>query len=248
MIGRTGNAIGPTLAIARRELAAVWRTPVGWAAAALYAFLTGLVFTETSLVPGEVSSLRYFFGPSAWLLMAVAPALSMRLFSNETPPGGIEALRAAPVSAGQVVVGKLLGAAASLPLLLIPTLGLPIALVAVSDPMPDIGPIATGYAGLLLVGGVYVCVGGLASSLTDSPVLAFLGALIAIVSVQIAAGLLPDRLPGRWAEAAAALAVAPRMADFARGVIDTRHVAVLLSAAAWLGALSTAALVLRRPR
>lgn len=236
------------LSIARRELAAVWRTPVGWAAASLYALLTGLVFTETSLAPGEAATLRYFFGPSGWLLVAVAPALSMRLFSNETPPGSIDALRAAPVSAGEVVAGKLIGAAASVPLLLLPTLGFPITLLVVSEPAPDFGPMVSGYAGLVLVGAVYVCVGGLASALTDSPVLAFLSGLIAILCVQLASGLLPDRLPGVWARAVAALAVQPRLGDFARGVVDTRHVGVLLAACGWLGCLTVAALVLRRPR
>ncbi|MEM0984254.1 MAG: hypothetical protein AAGI17_09925 [Planctomycetota bacterium] len=236
------------LAIALRELGAIWRTPIGWVAAALYAFLTGLVFVETSLAPGEPASLRYFFGPSGWLLVAVAPALSMRLFSNESPLGAIDMLRASPVSAGSVASGKVLGAAASLPLLLAPTLGFPIVLFVVAAPAPDLGPIVAGYAGLLLIGLLYVCVGGLASALFDSPILAFLAALIVLIALQIAAALMPARLPADAAEVVASIAIQPRLADFARGIIDTRHVATLLMASVWLVALCAVVTAVRRPR
>jgi len=240
--------VNAVLGIAARELGAVWRTPVGWISAALYAFLTGFVFVETTLVPGEAATLRYFFSPSGWLLVAVAPALSMRLFSNESPLGSIELLRAAPISAGALVIGKILGACLSLPLLLSPTLAFPVVLAFTASPTPDPGPIAAGYAGLLLVGFAYVSIGALASAIADSPTLAFLGALIAILTLQIGAVLLPQRLPAELAGPIAAVSVQPRIGDFARGVIDTRHVVTLCVVTVWLVSMTTAVLVLKRPR
>jgi ABC-type transport system involved in multi-copper enzyme maturation permease subunit len=105
--------VTPLLAIAARELGAMFRTPVGWVVTALYALLTAVLFTLQTIDPGAPATLRYFFTPAAWLLMIVAPALSMRLFSEEYKAQTIEPLATAPVGPLTIVLGKYLGAVAS---------------------------------------------------------------------------------------------------------------------------------------
>ena len=74
--------IRPLAAIAGRELGSMFRTPVGWVVTALYTLLTAVVFTLQTIQPGEPATMRAFFAPSAWLLIAVAPAVSMRLLAE----------------------------------------------------------------------------------------------------------------------------------------------------------------------
>ncbi|MEL6328882.1 MAG: ABC transporter permease [Planctomycetota bacterium] len=239
---------GGVIAIAAREVGATWKTPTGWVISALYTLLTASVFTLTTLAPGQPASLRYYFAPAASLLLLVAPALSMRLFSEEFRTGTAEPLRAAPVSDGQVVTGKLLGALACLVLMVAPTLAFPLTLFALGDPAPDPGPMAAGLLGLLLVGLVYVSLGGFVSSLTDSQTLAFLGALLTLLAIEAIAGLLPDRVPAPWDRIAASVSVRGRLGEFSRGVIDAGVTIVLLTTSAWLGVLTWISLSLRRSR
>ena len=227
------RTLRPIAAIAGRELGSMFRTPVGWVVTALYALLTAVLFTLQTIDPGAPATLRYFFTPAAWMLLFVAPALSMRLFSEEYKTGTIEPLWTAPVGPLAIVLGKYAGAVASVVAMLIPTLAYPIVLAFLADGPLDAGAIASGYLGLLLVAMLYLAVGMLVSVTTDSQVLAFLATLITLVLVMVVAGPAARHAPGFLLPVLAEMNVQQRAAVFAAGVLETRHAAffVLMSAA-----------------
>lgn len=235
------------LTIARREFSSFFRVPLGWVAMALYLFLTGVIFAERVLVPGEPSSLRYFFGVSGFLLLPVAPAISMRLISEELRSGTIEPLMTSPTADLSIVLGKYLGAALFMGAMLLPTLVYPGILMAVSDPKPDPGPILAGYLSLALLGLMYLAVGTLASALTSNQTLAFLLTLLFLLVLMLA-GSDVIALPRALAPVGAAIAIGPRLADFAKGVIDSAHIVFFLSVSAWFLVLALVALEMRRWR
>jgi ABC-2 type transport system permease protein len=106
------------------------------------------------------------------------------------------------------------------------TLYYPILLIAFGD--PDIGPIATGYLGLFLLGAAALAVGLFASSLTSNQIVAAVvagGILFALWFVGMAAGLAPQAL----GEAIGYLSLSNYFPDFMRGVIDTRGIIYYLS-------------------
>lgn len=229
-----------------RELGSFFRTPVGWLACAIFAFLSALFLAPSAIVPGEPASLRTFFGVAHWLLLFVAPALSMRLISEERRSGTMETLMTSPASDWAVVFGKYFASCAFLLVMLAPTLAFPIVLEFVSD--PDYGPIASGYLGLVLAGFLYLSVGLLFSSLTSSQVLAFLGTLLFFVALAFASRQLPQYTPDAIDPLLRAMSLDARIADFARGVIDTRHVAFFLVMSAWVTSLAVVPLEWRRWR
>ncbi len=224
----------------------MFRTPAGWIVTALFALLAGVVFTVQTLTPGEPATMRGFFSPAAWLLIVIAPAVSMRLFSEELKSGTIEPLLTAPVSPLTVVLGKYAGAVFFLACMLLPTVVFPFVLAWCADGPIDAGAIASGYLGLLLVAMLYLAVGMLISTLTDSQVLSFLVTMIVLLLAMIAAGPVARRAPVRVAGVLSELSVPGRAADFARGVIETRHVAALLGASGFMLAGAWLALVWRR--
>lgn len=231
------------LAIALREFAGSFRTPVGWVVIALFALLGGIVFVA-GLIPGEPASMRTFFSLSEWLLLPIAPAISMRLIADERRVGTLETLITAPVSDWQVAVGKYVGALAFLAVMLAPSLLYAVVLEWLSD--PDFGPIFAGYIGLLLVGMLYLAVGLLASTLTESQVVAFLGTLFFFLIVWLGASQLAPRVPDAFAEILYALSFFGRLGDFAKGIIDTEHVVFFVVTSCWFVALSAVALEVRR--
>jgi ABC-2 type transport system permease protein len=233
-------------AVMTRELSSLFRLPVGWIAIALFVLLGSVVFLGNTLAPGEPATMRYFFAASAWALLPVAPALSMRLLSEERRSGTMEMLSTAPVGDAAVVLGKYAAAVVFLALMLVPTLVFPAVLWAVSEPAPDPGPVLVGYLGLMLVGGLYLAAGTLASALTSSQTLAFLLTLIALVLVLLATGPLADRAGPAVSEWLRAASVTERMRDFARGVLDTADAVFFASVSLWLVGLSAAATEARR--
>jgi ABC-2 type transport system permease protein len=236
-----------TAAVATRELASYFRQPAGWIIIALYLFLAGLIFSTTILIPGRVASLRAFFELSGWLLLPVAPAISMRLIAEELRTGTIESLATTPITSLGLVLGKYAAACAFLLAMLIPTLTYPVVLWAFSDPKPDPGPIIAGYLCLFLLGMLYLAIGTLASTLTSNGTLAFLITLFAILALMFA-GIVSAYVPAAVSPFFQAFWITPRIADFARGVIDTSHVAVFILSSAWLLCLAAASMEVRRWR
>lgn len=234
-------------AIAIREFRSFFRVPVGWVAVALYLFLAGVIFAERILIPGQPSTLRYFFGISGFLLLPVVPAISMRLLSEEYKSGTIEPLMTSPVGDLSIIAGKYLGGAMFLGAMLAPTLLYPITLLIVSDPRPDLGPILAGYLSLMLLGLLYLAVGTLTSALTSNQTLAFLGSflflLVCLIVTSDAVSLPPNI--ARWT---AELSLGPKLADFAKGIIDTTHIVFFVAASAWFLVLAYVALQTRRWR
>lgn len=237
------------LAIARREFTAFYRSAAGWAISALFALLSAAVFL-VGFVPGEPATMRLFFVLAGWLTLLIAPAISMRLLAEERRSGTLETLASAPVSDWATAFGKALGGWACFLSILTPTLAFVAVLERVADPEP--GPIVAGYLGLALLGAALTAMGLFFSSLTRSQVAALLAtALVALLS-QVAATL-GAQAAGRAGLAFLqqplhALALAPRMEDFGKGVVDLGHVVFFLAVGVWFTSLTAMTLEMRRWR
>ncbi|MEL6498333.1 MAG: ABC transporter permease [Planctomycetota bacterium] len=234
------------LAIARREFGSLFRLPVGWIVLALFAFLTGVVFVVSGLQPGVPATLRGVFSVSTVLVILIAPAVSMRLLSEEARTGTLEVVMSSPMSDLQLALGKYLAGMAFVLCMLAVMLVHAVVLRSVSSPRPDWGPIAAGVLSLLLLGSLCVSVGLLASSLTDSQTLAFLGTVLALVCWVLATNVLPGYVPAWLGASLSAASVSGRIDDFSRGVIDSEHVVFFVSVSGLFVCLTAVSLRVRR--
>ncbi len=232
-------------AIAVREYSSLFRIPLGWIVIALFLALSGILFSRV-VQPGEVASMRLFFGIWWSLLVVLAPAISMRLLSDELRSGTVEPLLTSPVSEASVVAGKFAAAVMFLCTMLAPSLLYVLVIASLSS--PDFGPIASGYLGIVLLGMLYLSVGLLASSMTSSQTLAFLGTLFALLLIDASARVGKDVAPSWAVQVLNAMSPSLRIDDFAKGVIDTGNVAFFLVVTFWFLALTTIVLQSRRWR
>lgn len=239
--------MGATLTVAWREYASFFRSSIGWLVIALYLFLSGLWFAYDSITPGQPASMRALFSVSQWLLLIVAPAISMRLLSEELRSGTIEPLMTAPISDWHIVIGKYLAALAFLITMLLPTL----VHVGVIELLasPDYGPIIAGYLGLVLVGACYLAVGLFFSSLTRNQIVAFLSTLFFfMVLVFISSPNVAALVDEPFRSLLFGLSINLRIADFAKGVFDTSHAAFFLAFVVLFVVLSVVGVESRRWR
>jgi|GEM_PF-43252 len=235
-----------TITIAQRELSSMFRVPAGWIIIALFAFLTAVLFVTMTVIPGQPGTLRYFFAQSGWFLIPIAPAISMRLMSEEYRSGSFESLRTAPAGDWSVTLGKYLGSLGFLLLMLVPTLVYPILLAIVSSPSPDLGPIFAGYLMLVLVGMLYLGIGMVASSLTASQILAFLGTMMTLILIIMLTEVIATKVDPTFAGALQELSIMSRIQELSKGIIDTATIAFFVIGTVWMLVLASAVLEVRR--
>jgi len=160
------------LAIMRRELAAYFRSPVGYIFLTVFYFFSGFFFFSTNLW-GMNADLGGVFSGLYILLLFLIPILTMRLLSEERKNKTEQALLTAPVSLTGMVLGKYLAAvivfAAGLAVTLV------YALVVNSITIPNWGLVLGNLIATLLLGMALISIGLFISSLTENQVIAAVG-------------------------------------------------------------------------
>ena len=211
-----------TWAIARREFAAYFATPVALVFIVVFLVLAGtLTFTMGGFFARGQADLLPFFGFVPWLFLFLVPALTMRLWAEERRSGTIEMLMTLPVAPWQAVLGKWLAAWA----FCIAALALTFPLVVTVNLLgtPDNGALLAGYLGCALVAGAYLALGATISALTRNQVIAFVLAVagcfvFAAAGSPVVTDFLSPRLPV-LAALARGFSVAEHFGGFVRGVV-----------------------------
>jgi ABC-2 type transport system permease protein len=226
----------PAIVIVRRETAAYFRTPAGWAVLALFLALQGIVFwmyvqflARPDAPPGSV--MEFVLGRTMlfWIAMALlAAVVPMRLLADEQRSGTIEPLMTAPVSAAEVVLGKWLAALVFFAAAWAPTLLYPVYLRAVGADL-DPGAIASGYLGTALVGAASLAVGLAASAVTRHQLLAAALSFVAFVGAILLGAVERSVRAPALAAALRRVSLLRMMDDFSHGIVDSRHVVLLLT-------------------
>ncbi len=214
-----------TAAIAFKEFKSYQASPMAYVVTGIFLVLTGFFFGTSSATYNE-TSISGFLEPGNMLLLLLASVFTMRLIAEERKLGTIELLLTAPVRDSEVILGKFLGSLSLLVVMLVLTFYYPLLLIIFGD--PDMGPIATGYLGLFLLGGTSLAVGIFASSLSSNQIVAAVvagGILFALWFAGWAAGFLPEAMT----KVISYTSLAYYFPDFMSGVIDTRAIIYYLS-------------------
>ncbi len=231
--------------IARREFAAYFVSPIAYVVGTIFVLVLGLIvnFFVLPFAQEIYATTEPFFSNMALLSLFAIPALTMRLLAEERQSRTLELLLTAPVRDGEVILGKFLAGFGFYLFLLLLVSIYPLILFAFGNPDP--GVLWGGYLGIVLFGAAAVALGTLASTLTRNQIVAFIvgfGLLMALWLADRPVGLLA---PGAE-RALQAVSITYHLADFAQGVVDTRHVVYYLSLTAGALFLATRALELRR--
>jgi gliding motility-associated transport system permease protein len=211
--------------IFRRELRSYFNSPVAYVVIVVFLAIIGWFFTS-NLFLMNVASLRIVFELVPLVFLFFVPAITMRLLAEEKKSGTLELLTTKPVRDAEIVLGKFFAAWALLAAALLPTLCYLFTVTALGS--VDLGPVVTGYLGLLLMGAVYIGLGLFASSLTENQIIAFiLGFLMMLVLFMLSRVLM--YVPEGFATTVEFLGIDYHFSNIARGVIDSRNIIYFLS-------------------
>ena len=160
------------------------------------------------------------------LVLFVMPMVTMRTYSEEKRSGTIELLLTSPLTDFQIIMGKFLGAMGLYAVMLLVTVP-HIALLFIYG-NPEWKPILTAYLGLLLLGGCFISLGLLISSLTKNQIVAGMVTFAVFLMLWIItwigsfSGPTVDQLTKY-------LSIIDHLDDFSKGVLDTSHLIYYLS-------------------
>ncbi len=220
----------------RRELNAYFASVLGYVALMFFLLVMGVTFAVVvrylNTGPTQLTAMKILFS-MFWLpSLVVVPMITMRLLAEEKRAGTLEMLMTAPVTDFEVVLAKFLGAVVLYAMMWALT-GFYVLIVrhfSGSEAMLDLGPIFSGYLGVIVIGQFFIAVGLLASSMTKSQVAAALMSFAVVFMMLIVLNWLTFLFPsGPLGKVFHAVSAFDQMEDFERGIVDVRPVVLYLS-------------------
>ena len=206
--------------IFQKELRSYFNSAVAYVVIVVFLAIVGWMYTSSMFLI-NVASLRLLFEWIPLVFLFVVPAVTMRLLAEEKKAGTIELLTTKPLHDWEIVAGKFLAAWALIGIALLPTLIYYITIAFLGD--IDNGPVIGGYLGLLLMAGVYVSIGLLASSLTENQIVAFIVGLLLMFAFYMMDKVLIF-VPDFMTSVVEYLGIDFHFSNIARGVIDSRDI------------------------
>ena len=164
-------------AIWRRELAGYFATPVAYVFIVIFLLAIGsfTFYFGQFFLTGQ-ADLSVFFGFHPWVYLFLLPAISMRLWAEESRAGTIELLMTLPVPVMAAVLGKFIAAWLFAGIAL--SMTFPMWITVNFLGAPDNGVILASYIGSWLMAGAYLAIGSAVSSMTNNQVIAFVVSVV----------------------------------------------------------------------
>ncbi len=225
------------LAIAHKELKGYFASPIAYIVLGFFALMFGfffyslLLFFDRGGVSGQSVNvneqlIRPVFLNATVIFLFVLPMVTMRTYAEEKRSGTMELLLTAPLTDLQIILGKFLGA-----------MGLFAAMLALSlvhmavifwRGNPEPLPVLTTYLGMLLMGGCFVSLGLLISSLTRNQIVAGMATFAVFLMLWVINWIASFTGPTTQA-VLNYLSITDHLDDFTKGIIDTKHLVYYIS-------------------
>jgi ABC-2 type transport system permease protein len=234
--------------VAQKELASFFNSPVAYIVVIFFLVLTSAwFFYGQQFFAQDTASLRGYFSLWPVVFIILIPAITMRSWAEEQRQGTAEVLLTLPIRERELVLGKFAAALALLAITVALTLPVPLLVSPLGSFDP--GPIASQYAGALLLGAAGIAVGLFVSSLSANQISAFLLGVVFLLFITLI-GQVPSLLvlPGWLAGALTWLSLDYHFDSFRKGLFDTRDAVFFLVLIVGFLTLTTRALLLRRFR
>lgn len=230
-------------ALASRELGLYFNSPIAYITIAVFLAICGVqLFVNYAFFDANQATLRPLVETIPMFFILYAPAITMRLVSEEKRAGTIELLATWPITDLEIILGKFFGALGLLIVTLVMSLIFPLLVASLGE--LDLGLIGGAYLGLLLIGAAFLAMGLLTSTWTHNQLVAFIVAVLLCAFFYSVDTLVAEVYEGArdWFSF---LSFKAHFANIARGVIDTRDIVFYLTFIASALSLATLSLSAR---
>ena len=207
-----------------REFGAYFHSSIAYVVLTVFLVSSGFFFCFY-LVQHQQATLGHCLGSMAVILLFLSPIITMRLFSEEVNTGTMETLMTDPVTDAEVVAAKFFSALGFYIVLLLPTLSYVFVLRDVGN--PDMGPVISGYIGLVLMGCLFLSVGMFFSAMTKNQIIAAVMGFISLMLMWIIGASARGDMP--ILKILSYIGIFGHFNAFRMGLIDSRGIIYYLS-------------------
>ncbi|MCS7008925.1 MAG: ABC transporter permease subunit [Chthoniobacterales bacterium] len=236
----------PLLSLYKRELISYFTSPIAYIFLIIFLTLAGFfpLLVSGYLQRGEADLLP-FFSWMPWLFLILAPAIGMRLWSEERRQGTIELLLTLPILPWHAILAKFLAACSIAAIALLLTFPMPLTANYLGN--PDNGAILTGYLGSFLLAASNLSIASFTSILTRNQVISFIlsltiGLFLVLAGWPPITDLLVNWASQQLVDLIASFSIMYHFDSLQRGILDLRDIAYFLSLIAF-GLISTSVLL-----
>jgi ABC-2 type transport system permease protein len=233
--------------ITRKELNSYFHSPIAYIVLTVFAVIFGYffvsilsIFVRQSMMASQYAEMygqpmhmnvnemviRPLLMNVSVISLFLVPMITMRLFAEEKRSGTIELLMTSPVTDLQIILGKFFAALLLYAVLLAMTLFF--FLIVFHYGNPDWKPLLAGYLGLLLLGGCFMSLGIMLSTLTRNQLVAGMLTFGLFLMLWVI-DWVSDYSTGTVGQVASYLALTTHLENYAKGVIDLRDTVYYLS-------------------
>ena len=208
--------------IAGKELAHFFSSPIAYLFLGAFLGVTLFVFfwVETFFAR-NIADVRPMFEWLPVLLVFLAAALTMRMWSDERRTGTLELVVTVPATSTEFVLGKFLACWSLLVVGLALTLPLPVTVAMLGD--LDWGPVLAGYLAAALLGAAYISIGLFVSAKTENQIVALILASFGCgVFYVLGTPTITELFGSTVGDALRAVGAGARFESITRGVFDLR--------------------------
>lgn len=222
------------LTLLGREVKSYFYSPIAYVVMFFFLIATGFNFytgvsflnqgpTEVTVVEAAFNTVLFWFP-----FLLLFPLITMRTYADEFRMGTFETMTTAPVSDWQVVLSKFCGALFFYLILWAPsfTYFLAFQMITGKEAAMAAGAYWGSYLMLALIGMFYISIGCLTSALTteqiNAAVMCFVAIFIAFVAGLL--GFIMNLTEPFFRDLISYFSAVEHMADFSRGIIDSRPI------------------------
>jgi ABC-2 type transport system permease protein len=214
------------LAIMKKELQSFFFSPIAYIVFASFLLIVGYLFWIV-LVTSKMATLEPLLYNASFVLLLVSPVLTMRLVSEERKAKTMELLLTSPVTPFQIIAGKFLACFVLYLSLIVLTFQYPMLLGQYSTEF-DMGPVYSGYIGLILLSCAFISVGLFASTITENQIVAAMVSFGALLLFWIF-GWAKNVFENSFGQMLGNLSIFDRYSEFLRGIVDSGNVIFFLA-------------------
>ena len=188
-----------------------------------------------NILESGYASLGGLFTIAPWIFLFLAPAVTMRMFSDEKKTGTIELLLTRPLSDFQIIFAKFIAALVLVLFSILPTLIYFYTVYVLGNPVGNIDTGGTwgSYIGLFFLAAIYVSIGVLSSSVTDNQIVAFIVGMLLCFIMYIGFDYLSELATLKSNDTIINLGINEHYKSMSRGVIDSRDMVYFISVIAF---------------
>lgn len=242
--------------IFKRELKSYFTSPIAYVLFVVFLGISNtLSFFFTGILEGgEADLFLPYFQYLPWYLVLIAPAVGMRLWSEEQRLGTMELLLTMPIAPWHAILGKYLAAAVVLFAMLV--LSFPIVWTINYLGDPDNGVIMAGFVATFFVALCFLAVTSVISAMTRSQLVALLVSVTLCMVLWL--GGLPNisellmNMKGGWlvfwpiVKLINVVGLMPHFSELAKGVLGFRDIVFFLTFIAFCLFATSVVIRLRR--